>query len=156
MPQGRGHIADFKGASRAWAGSEAFVTGCMNFPSDSPTVDIVILVKPESELRLSWLSIPDREPVTLDFNDRRLAIGLGSFIISSEVGEITTEVLLGVEYRIDSERQRVDWHLVATPRPALAGLVEAMEKLVLAEGGEAVRKQAFRGRGSYSNLKGAW
>lgn len=128
----------------------------MIFPSERPTVDIKISVKPESELRLSWLSIPDREPVTADFNDRRLAIGIGSFNIFSEVGEITTEVVLAVEYGIDSERQRVAWHLVVTPRPALKGLTEVMGKLVMTEGGVAVMRQAFRGRGFYSNLRGAW
>ena len=128
----------------------------MNFPSESPTVAIAISVKPEPELRVVWLSIPDREPVTADFNDRRFAIGIGSFHISSEVGEVATEALLAVEYGIDGERQRVGWRLVVTPKPALAGLVEAMEKLVMAEGGEAVKRQAFRGRGFCSNLRGAW
>ena len=87
----------------------------MNFPDDSPIVDIAIAVKPESELRLVWLSIADREPATADFNDRRLAIGIGSFNISSEVGEVATDALLSVEYRIDTERRRVGWRLVVTP-----------------------------------------
>jgi hypothetical protein len=69
---------------------------------------------------------------------------------------VTTEALLSVEYVIDSERQRVDWCLVVTPRPALIGLVKAMGILVMAEGGEVVKRQAFRGRGFYSNLRGAW
>ena len=128
----------------------------MDFANEAATVDIAISVKPESELRLIWLSIPDREPVTADFNDRRLTIGIGSFAISSEVGEVATETLLAVEYGIDCERQRVCWRLVVTPRTALVGLVEVMEKLVMAEGGEAVKRQALKGRGFYSNLRGAW
>jgi hypothetical protein len=75
-------------------------------------VYIAISVKPESELRVVWLSIADREPVTADFNDCRLAIGIGSFNISSEVGEVGTDALLSIEYTIDSERQRVGWRLV--------------------------------------------
>jgi hypothetical protein len=35
-------------------------------------------------------------------------------------------------------------------------VVDAMEILLMTEGGEAVRRQAFRGRGFYSNLRGAW
>jgi hypothetical protein len=48
------------------------------------------------------LSIPGREPVTADFNDRRLAIGLGSFNICSEVGGAATDALPSIEYWIEN------------------------------------------------------
>ena len=145
-------ISDSIGASRSPLAPK--VRSTKNSFSESPTVDIAITMNPESELRLVWLSIPDQEPASRDFDDSRFRIGIAHFAIACEVGEITTDVLLAIQYHIESSRQRVCWHLVATPRPALKPLAAAMEKCVAAEGEEDVERQALRGRGFYSSLKG--
>jgi hypothetical protein len=122
----------------------------MNILSGSPVV-ITISINPEFELRLASLSVPESVPTAADFDVNRLEIGHARFSIFSEVGEITTGTLLFVEYTGVGGV----WRLVVVSRPPLEPLAEAIEKLVMEEGGEAIRRQALRGQGVYSHLRGA-
>jgi hypothetical protein len=123
------------------AGSALLEERHMNVLEGSPRVDITISVNPEFELRLVSVSIQERISVASDLDGNRLEIGHAWFSIFSEVGEISTGVLLAAEYM----GQGGTWRLVVVPRPALEPLAEAMGKLVMAEGGEAIRRQAEGG-----------
>ena len=126
----------------------------MNVLSGSPRVEIRISVNPEFELRLERLSIQEDEPNAADFNGNRFEIGHAWFNIFSEVGEIRTGAVLSVEYEARLGPGQTEWKLIVQPRPVLELLAEAMGKLVMAEGGEAIRWQAIRGGSVYSSLRG--
>ena len=129
----------------------------MNVLSQSPRVDITISVNPEFELRLVSLSVPESVPIAADFNVNRLEIGHARFAIFSELGEISTAALLYAEYtRVDDPMAAAAWQLVVVPWPALGPLAGAMERLVLVEGKEAIRRQAVRGIEAFLNRRGAW
>jgi hypothetical protein len=53
--------------------------------------------------------------------------------------------LLYVEYARKNCQAEVPWRVVVVPRPALTPLAEAIGKLVMADGGEAIRKRAEGG-----------
>jgi hypothetical protein len=95
---------------------------------------------------MDHLSVQRQEPTAADFKGDRLEIGHAKFCISSEVGEISNGALLFVEYTGAAPTAAAAWRLVVQPRPALEPLAEAMGKLVMAEGGEAIRKRAESGR----------
>jgi hypothetical protein len=117
----------------------------MNVLSRSPRADITISINPEFELRLDHWSIQENVPTAADFAGNRIEIGHARFSIFSEVGEITTGCLLFVEYAMaDHTTAAAPWHLVVVPRPAFEPLAEAMGKLVMAEGEEAIRRHALR------------
>jgi hypothetical protein len=119
-------------------------------------VDITIPVTPEFELRLVSLSVPESVPTAADFDGNRLEIGHARFAIFSEAGEISTAALLYVEYTAEDHTPVVAaWRLVVVPRPPLGPLAGAMERLVMVEGEEAIRRQALRGGDVYPNLRGA-
>jgi len=111
----------------------------------SPRVDITISVNPEFELRLASLSVPESAPTAAEFDGNKLEAGHARFSIFSEVGEITTGALLFVEYAGQCNSTTATWRLVVQPRPALEPLAGAMEKLVMADGGEAIRRRAEGG-----------
>ena len=128
----------------------------MNVLSQSPRVDITISVNPEFELRLVSLSVPESVPTSADFDVNRLEIGHARFTIFSEAGEISTAALLHAEYTaVDHTAAAAAWHLVVVPRPALGPLAGTMERLVLIEGEDAIRRQAIRGREVFLNRQGA-
>lgn len=106
-------------------------------------VDIYLSVNPEFELRLDSLSVAESVPIAADFAGNKIEVGHARFSIFSEAGEITTGTLLFVEYTGDHPAA---WRLVVVPRPALEPLAGSMEKLVMAEGGEAIEKRAEAGR----------
>ena len=108
-------------------------------------MDITVSVNPQFELRLDHASIQKHEPTAADFDGNRIEMGHARFSIFSEVGEITTGALLCVEYAGKDRQAEVPWRLVVVPRPALGPLAEAMGKLVMAEGGEAIRRRAEAG-----------
>ena len=70
----------------------------MNVLGGSPRVDITISVNPQFELRLDHVSIQEQQPTAADFEGNRIEMGHARFNIFSEVGEITTDALLFVEY----------------------------------------------------------
>ena len=117
----------------------------MNVLGGSPRVEITISVNPQFELRLDHASIQKHEPTATDFDGNRLEIGHVRLSIFSEVGEITTGALLFVEYEGKDSQPEVPWRLVVVPRQALEPRAEAMGKLVLAEGGETIRRRAEGG-----------
>ena len=71
-------------------------------------------------------------------------LSLSSSTSSSRRGRLPL-ALLFVECAGKNRQAEVPWRLVVVPRPALDPLVEAMGKLVMAEGGEAIRKRAESG-----------
>lgn len=109
----------------------------MNVLRGSPRVDITISVNPEFELRLDAFSVLASVPTAAECDGSRFEAGHARFSIFTEVGEISTGVLLFVEYTAAAA-----WRLVVQPRPALEPLAGAMEKLVMAECGEAIRRRA--------------
>ena len=117
----------------------------MNLLGGSPRVDITISVNPPFELRLDHASIQESQPTTADFNGNRLEVGHARFTILSGLGEITTGALLFVEYAGKEDQAEVPWRLVVVSPPAIEPLAEAMGKLVMAEGGVAIRRRAEGG-----------
>jgi hypothetical protein len=101
-------------------------------------------------LNSGW--IPWAVPTAADFNGNRLEIGHARFSISSEVGEISTGALLFVEYTGEDCQAEAPWRLVVEPRPALTPLLESMGKLVVAEGGMAIRRQALAGETVFGHI----
>ena len=114
-----------------------------NVSDGSPRVDIHLSVNPEFELRLDSLSVAESASSATDFAGNEIEVGHAKFTIFSEAGEIATGALLFVEYTRDHPAA---WRLVVVPRPALEPLAGSMEKLVMAEGGEAIEKRAEAGR----------
>ena len=117
----------------------------MNVLSGSPRVEIKMSVNPEFELRLDRMSIQENEPAAADFTGNRLRIGHARFSIYSEVGEINTGALISLEFSDERSHAEMAWRLVVEPRPALDLLAEAMATVLMAEGGEAIRRHAVRG-----------
>jgi len=68
-------------------------------------------------------------------------------------GEISTGALLFVEYKAEADAGRTEWRLMVQPRPAIESLTGAMGKLVLADGGEAIGRQAEGGRKLFNGSK---
>ena len=102
-------------------------------------------VNPEFELRLDRISIQENEPTAAAFTGNRLRIGHARFSIYSEVGEINTGALISVEFAGEDSQAEVSWRLVVEPRPALNLLAEAMGTVLMAEGGEAIRRKVVQG-----------